>query len=406
MWSTFAIVFTIGLLAGSANSIVEKLQFQTGAFGIDGIYHLFEKPWFMSLIMFVAMLLALPVYYLLVWRRYIKVDKVNKHIFFVVAIPSLFDLLGSSFQAIGLVYTPVSVFQMLKGSILIFSAALSVLFLHRKMYRHNWAGVIICVIALIFVGMSSVASRENQTQVVSLGKLLLGICFIVGGQIVCASQYVIEEFLLKPPHDVSPVALVGLEGFWGTILMVAVALPIVGSLHGGDVGGVIENTRDSFVMLYNDPAIMWLTVSFVVSVFVFNLCGVMVTATASAVHHTFLDATRTILIWIVSVLMFYVAPGKGLGEPLTSWSLLQLIGFVMLIYGELLYDEIVKLPFGLHEKEPVSAFRSFKGDFIFLVGFGTTSSSERTSYGVSSRTKAGPWNPFQQGETTIIAERC
>lgn len=109
---------------------------------------------------------------------------------------------------------------------------------------------------------------------------------------------------------------------------------------------------------------------------------------------------------LIICLRFYVAPGKGLGEPLTSWSLLQLIGFVMLIYGELLYDEIVKLPFGLHEKEPVSAFRSFKGDFIFLVGFGTTSSSERTSYGVSSRTKAGPWNPFQQGETTIIAERC
>ncbi|KAF4671518.1 hypothetical protein FOL47_001501 [Perkinsus chesapeaki] len=354
MWSTFAIVFTIGLLAGSANSIVEKLQFQTGAIGIDGIYHLFEKPWFMSLVMFVAMFLALPVYYLLLWMRKIKHDKVNKRVLFVVAIPSMFDLLGSSFQAIGLVYTPVSVFQMLKGSILIFSAALSVLFLHRKMYRHNWAGVIICVIALVFVGLSSVASRENQTQVVSLGKLLLGICFIVGGQVVCAAQYVIEEFLLKPPHDVSPVALVGLEGFWGTIFMVAVALPIVGAIHGGDVGGVIENTKDSFIMLGHSSTLMWLTISFVISVFVFNLCGVMVTATASAVHHTFLDATRTILIWIVSVIMFYAAPGEGLGEPLTAWSILQLVGFVMLIYGELLYDEVVKLPFGLHEKEPVS----------------------------------------------------
>ncbi|EER15063.1 conserved hypothetical protein [Perkinsus marinus ATCC 50983] len=359
----FSYIFGIGLLAGSANSIIEKMMFQSSGIGIDGMTHFFQKPWYMSLVMFVAMLLALPMYYCL--RQ--KSDKrpsntlpesgssnIGLRMCFTVCIPSIFDLLGSSLQAIGLVYTPVSVYQMLKGSILLFSALFSVLFLGRKMYRHHWVGVFLCLTALVLVGVSSLSSREQQTQVVSLPLMLLGIFIIIAGQVVCAAQYVLEEFLLKPPNDVAPMALVGLEGFWGTLLMCLVFVPALQHLPGSDVGNVMENTEDSFVMLSNSPTLLICTLGFIVSILVFNICGVMVTAEASAMHHTFLDASRTIVIWLVSVLMYYAAPGNGLGEPLTKYSWVQAVGFVLLVYGQLVYDQAVRLPFGLGTKTRVS----------------------------------------------------
>ncbi|KAF4687771.1 hypothetical protein FOZ62_004224 [Perkinsus olseni] len=366
---TFSCIFGIGLLAGSANSIIEKLMFQSTGIGIDGTNHYFQKPWFMSLVMFLAMLLALPLHYCL-RRRSGKTSSsasanasppgaaaassIGLRMWFTVCIPSVFDLLGSSLQAIGLVYTPVSVYQMLKGSILLFSALFSVIFLGRKMYRHHWVGVCLCLIALVLVGVSSLSSREQQTQVVSLPLMLLGIFIIVAGQVVCAAQYVLEEFLLKPPNDVAPMALVGLEGFWGTLLMCLVFVPALQNLPGSDTGKVMENTEDSFVMLSNSPLLLTCTLGFIISILVFNICGVMVTAEASAMHHTFLDASRTIVIWLVSVLMYYAAPGNGLGEPLTKYSWVQALGFVLLVYGQLVYDQAVRLPFGLDTKARVS----------------------------------------------------
>ncbi|KAF4659962.1 hypothetical protein FOZ61_004351 [Perkinsus olseni] len=46
------------------------------------------------------------------------------------------------------------------------------------------------------------------------------------------------------------------------------------------------------------------------------------------------------------------------GEPLTPYSLIQLAGFVLLVYGVLVYDNIVRLPFGLSGTEKVNPTRA------------------------------------------------
>jgi hypothetical protein len=82
-----------------------------------------------------------------------------------------------------------------------------------------------------------------------------------------------------------------------------------------------------------------------VSVLVYNVCGVMVTQQASAVHHTFLDSTRTIFVWIASVAIYYHPHSdRSFGEPLTRWSCIELLGFVLLIVGECVYDQLIRLP--------------------------------------------------------------
>jgi hypothetical protein len=339
--SNFQYIFALGLLSGTLNSIVMKIAYQTATSGSDPQdVHFFHKPWFMSLVMFVAMLCALPLYYMQRSRK-----SLNLKTWLIVSIPSFCDLLGSSMQQVGLIFTPVSIYQMLKGSILLFSAALSVWFLNKKMYRHNWVGVLMCVVALTLVGISSVMTIEDQPIVVSFWESMFGIAIVVLGQIVCASQYVLEEFLLKPPNDVSAMAMVGMEGLWGTGMMSLIILPLFQYvITGSDVGGTYENTVDTFAMISNSTSLrIVLGISFV-SVFVYNVCGVMVTQQASAVHHTFLDATRTIFVWAASVAVYY-HPGadRSFGEPLTWWSLLQLVGFAILMVGECIYDGLIPL---------------------------------------------------------------
>ena len=76
--------------------------------------------------------------------------------FFITFVPAICDLIGTSMQQMGLVYTTTSVFQMLKGSILFFSAVLSCLFLGRKLTKHNFLGLTLCVVAMCLVGLVSV----------------------------------------------------------------------------------------------------------------------------------------------------------------------------------------------------------------------------------------------------------
>ena len=314
--------------------------------GINDEEHFFHKPWFMSMVMFAAMLIALPLYYFFDKSSCRKTSKLSLKTWLIVFIPSVCDLVGSSMQQIGLIFTPVSIYQMLKGSILLFSAALSVLFLNKKMYRHNWVGVIMCVVALSLVGVSSVMTVDDQPVVVSYWESLFGIVIVVLGQVVCASQYVLEEFLLKPPNDVSAMAMVGMEGLWGTALMSGIFLPLFQYvIRGADVNNVYENTSDTLEMITNSNSLQWLLFIQFVSVFVYNVCGVMVTQQASAVHHTFLDSTRTIFVWIASVAVYYhPTSDRSFGEPLTAWSIVELFGFVILIVGECIYDQLIPIP--------------------------------------------------------------
>jgi drug/metabolite transporter (DMT)-like permease len=348
--ANFQYIFIMGLISGTLNSIVLKLCYQTSSSSAsDSTEHFFHKPWFMSLVMFLAMLCALPLYYSSTHRP------LSFKTWLIVSIPSMCDLFGSSMQQVGLIFTPVSIFQMLKGSILLFSAALSVLFLNKRMYVHNWVGVGLCVVSLTLVGISSVMSIEEQPVVVSFWEALFGISVVVLGQVICASQYVLEEFLLKPPNDVSALAMVGMEGMWGTLVMGVIVLPLFQYLvPGTDAGGVYENTTDTIGMIVNSFQLKWLLIISFISVLVYNICGVMVTQQASAVHHTFLDATRTIFVWIASVAIYYHPGSDGsFGEPLTLWSPLQLIGFIILLLGESVYDGLVPLPQRWFKKELV-----------------------------------------------------
>ena len=65
----------------------------------------------------------------------------------------------------------------------------------------------------------------------------------------------------------------------------------------------------------------------------FNFFGLSVTRTVSATARSTIDTCRTLLIWIVSL---------GLGWESFKW--LQVVGFALLVYGTLIFNDIVQAP--------------------------------------------------------------
>lgn len=60
---------------------------------------------------------------------------------------------------------------------------------------------------------------------------------------------------------------------------------------------------------------------------------------------TIFEAVRTSVIWVVNLLIYYIfAPHSVFGEAWTTYSYLQLCGFVMLIFSSQFYSGYVKYP--------------------------------------------------------------
>lgn len=62
--------------------------------------------------------------------------------YLLFAIPAACDVVGTSLMNMGLVYTHASVYQMLRGIVVVFTATLASLALKRKHYPYHWTGVV------------------------------------------------------------------------------------------------------------------------------------------------------------------------------------------------------------------------------------------------------------------------
>ena len=102
-------------------------------------------------------------------------------------------------------------------------------------------------------------------------------------------------------------------------------------------------------------AIIGLAFMMAASIAIFNVCGIMTTKYASAAQRSTIDTSRTLIIWIMSCLL-----------NLETFEWQAIIGFVLLTFGTLLYNEIIVLPvFGFDQNtKEAKAAREGKGGKI------------------------------------------
>lgn len=92
-----------------------------------------------------------------------------------------------------------------------------------------------------------------------------------------------------------------------------------------------------------NSAILFLSLGIICSISSFNAFGVAVTKNASAAQRSTIDTSRTVLIWI----FFMIYPGEGHEK----FQALQLLGFIVLLTGTLVFNEIVVIPFWGMDKD-------------------------------------------------------
>jgi hypothetical protein len=136
-------------------------------------------------------------------------------------------------------------------------------------------------------------------------------------------------------YTVEPLELVGWEGVFGSLLCIGLLLPIAQQISGGDCGKV-EDSLDTLYMIKNNGTVAALMIVYTMNIAVFNWLSNTVSKLLSAVHRQLINASRTVSIWAIELLLFYQVKDT-LGERWSRFSFLQLGGFIVLLAGSLIY---------------------------------------------------------------------
>lgn len=243
-------------------------------------------------------------------------------------IPALCDMCGTGIMYAGLCLSYASIFQMLRGASIIFTAVISTFFLGRKQMAFQWFSVLLVIIGIVIVGYVSLqGSKDTMTKPQTT--VLIGDGLIIFAQLIVAIQMCVEEKIMSV-YNTPALKAVGFEGMFGALTLGVLLIP----MYYIKIDGVpFENFPDAMSQMGNNWVIPLAMSGNMLSIAFFNFFGISVTKAMSAAHRMVLDSVRTILVWACSLALGW-----------EEFHALQLLGFVFLSLGTAMYNEIVRVP--------------------------------------------------------------
>ncbi|KAL5036600.1 hypothetical protein BDV3_005795 [Batrachochytrium dendrobatidis] len=412
MKQSLLLFLVVGMLfTGTINTLLNKLQDLTCVAHCDdpdkSRRHYFEQPLWQTLNMFIGEAACLLVYYGAVvleplldrFRKYMQLDSASHHsnhvqtsvfdetsplvspqtssneelsytaanitpestreplkgwLNILFLFPTLCDLTSTTFMNVGLIFISASIYQMLRGSVVLFTGTLSVLFLGRRHPLYRWFSLVTVFAGVAIVGLSGVMTPGTTPPVYSNSSTLaesflladvtalesveqpsgyaLGIFLVVIAQTFTALQFVLEEKIMAK-YEVPAIKAVGLEGFFG-LACTAIGMPILHYTLG--VHGEPGNYFDMYVgyhMVVDNPQVLWAGIGIVFSIAFFNWFGLSVTRNISATSRSTIDTCRTLFIWMASLALQW-----------ETFKWLQVVGFAVLIYGTFVFNDVIQPP--------------------------------------------------------------
>lgn len=391
------IIFLLAIIFGTACSICSKTMMGLHGIGLDHItVERFDKPIFQTLGMFVGMIFGLLMHILVIYckipfpgyehdssitkdtisstngkstvatdgRRSNEQDylipkstineittstttpnnnssNVPIWMYFFLAIPSIFDLGATALCMMGLRHLDVSIYQLLRGSGIIFVALMKQHVLGDTLYKFQWVGVCYNVISVVLVGMTAILNTSKDSDVATAPTdALLGVILVMAGAFVQALQFIFEEKVMTMEGaSAPPLLLIGMEGLWGTILCLFIVYPIAYYIPGDDHGSY-EDPFNTWEMIVQNPTIQYAFVIYFFTIFLYNVFAVLVTYALNSIWHAILDNFRPITVWCTNMLIYYAITNESgdFGEPWTPYSYIQALGMVVLLYGTAIYN--------------------------------------------------------------------
>ena len=284
---------------------------------------------------------------------------------FIFFITAGCDLLATTINTFGLTYLATSMYQMMRGAELFFVCLWSKIFLKNPVYRHAILGIGSLIFGLFLVGLNSVLFKGDNVE--NAKNPIVGIILMLISQLFSSTEYIFQEKFIKQ-YDVHPFQLVGFEGLWGS-LMYAVLLVIFqysdcsgwnkdleegicfyynetktginetnGTYYYNETISRIENTEFAFKQMGDNIALLLVYIFYIVSIALYNIVGINLTKLVSSTARAVVDTVRTVFIWLFFLLF---SPVEGVHE---TFYVLQFVGFIFVVCGTLIYNEIVTIP--------------------------------------------------------------
>ncbi|KIJ69344.1 hypothetical protein HYDPIDRAFT_123716 [Hydnomerulius pinastri MD-312] len=266
--------------------------------------------------------------------------------------PAACDLTGTTLMNVGLLYTPVSIYQMTRGALVLFVGVLSVIFLRRRLWLYQWISLLTVMAGVSLVGYSGSLIQDAVKDAVNLviahatgatpepsdqpevAKVLVGVFFVLFAQIFTATQFVVEEKIMTR-WAVAPLVAVGCEGFFGALTIVLL-MPFLARPSIASQSPFFDLPRGWHQMV-DTPSVMYSGIAIACSISLFNYFGLSVTRHVSATARSLTDTCRTLSIWLISL-------GLGWEKFLFPISILQVLGFSLLVYGTFMFNNLVNPP--------------------------------------------------------------
>ena len=254
------VIFILTVISGTANGVLAKVlmsitttETEDEAGSQPHTEESFDKPLFLTSAMFVGMLLVLPMHWAVTVFKLdfpgYEFDKNEEeipsdnggvgpdrleattrkstpdsdsartpvmHLYFILAILAVCDLLASAMFMIGLQYLDASIQQTLCGSQIIFIALLKHNALKQYLLKFHWVGVFWNTVSVALVGtaalLPSVEGEEGRKDVPT-PMIVLGVCLILFGSFTQAVQTVIEERVVKMDDSAPPLLVTGIINY-------------------------------------------------------------------------------------------------------------------------------------------------------------------------------------------------
>ncbi|KAL7721875.1 EamA domain-containing protein [Entamoeba marina] len=387
------LLFILLLGFGTVGAVISKTVYLIESPNKNGELQKFERPMYYNLLMFIGMFLLIFGYFIEViinyFKKLIKKHKLqgydesiqgnsNENVqktkisfkqYFLIFIATVCDFLTSYLTSFGLLFVPLSINQMMRGSIIIFSMIFAIFWRKQKQYAYNFVGVAFIVIALIVVGSSMFIPTGNEDtpdendDEQAWYLYIVGIVLIISSQFLSALDSVLQEMLFKDLK--APITfLTGLKGFYGIIL----CLVTLGSFYFMTfLPEVIrEDIVDTFYMLKNSYTLIILSCCYIFIILFFNYIGAIVIQKFSAMMRNIMDPTRMVTVWIASIIIHYVISDE-FGEAISYASIVEVFGFGLLLIGFGLYTKFIKLPFIFKYETSTSEFTEIEASTIEMV---------------------------------------
>lgn len=312
------------LITGTTNMLFAKFQhMQHVPMYPGGPAEPFYHPWLQAGFMMVGEILCLITYYCIRTREDAEQGaQVPKWIFLV---PSSCDLIATVLLNVALGLLAVSIVQMCRGTLVVFTCALSIIFLGRRQYAYHFVGVLLVVGGITVVSMSSMIDTKTGAVSAMPSAMIMGISILIFGQVFQAGMFVYEEKIMSK-YPVPPLRCVGMEGVFGLSIAIAVMIPL-------EYLGYAK-TRAAFYQMSQSPWLLASVLGAICSLALFNYAGATVTQKSSAIARTTIKMSSTILIWVCELAFGW-----------NTFSILQLAGFALLAVGTLLYNRFIVIEF-------------------------------------------------------------